>query len=413
MELQLRILEGGITEPHGFRATGISCGLKDGGYKDLGLILSETPCEIACAFTKNKVKAAPVSFDISRCGNNISAIVVNSGNANCLTGKTGDENTDEMAGMVEKNLSLSEGSVMVASTGVIGKKLIMDRVLYGIEKACKLIHTENDYRNFSNAIMTTDKKMKNVAYEFELNGKKVRIGATAKGAGMIKPDMETISPGGLHATMLVFITTDVSISSKMLILALDEAVGLSFNRISVDNDTSTNDSVFLMSNGLAENVKIDSENELYMIFKQVLVKVCQNIAKMIVKDGEGASKLIHIEIKEALTANDAEKIARAVADSYLVKTAVFGQSPNWGRILAALGYSGAKFELSKIKLQINGLVIFENGDVNHANESKAGSEMLSPEIEIIINLGIGRKDYFMWTSDLTCDYVKINANYLS
>lgn len=408
MEVNMKPLEGGIVEPKGFRATGVSCGIKEGGYKDLGLLLSSDPCVCACAFTRNKIKAAPVLLDMERSENKIYAVVANSGNANCLTGKAGEENALEMAGFVEKGLSLPEGSVMVASTGVIGRKLPMDRVGYGIEKICKLIRTENEYKNFSHSIMTTDKKMKNSAYEFELGGKKVRIGATVKGAGMIKPDMET-----LHATMLVFITTDAAITRQMLTQALKECVDLSYNRISVDNDTSTNDSVILMANGLAENPVIDRENELYEKFRDVLMKVCQDTAVMVVKDGEGASKLIHIEIKGAAAHSDAEKIGRAVADSYLVKTAVHGQSPNWGRILAAAGYSGGKFDLKKIKLSINGLVIFENGEVNRANESKAGSEMLSQVIDICLELGMGRRDYFFWTSDLTTDYVKINANYLS
>lgn len=409
MDLTLKILENGIADPKGFRATGVSCGLKDGGYKDIGLVLSETPSEVACTFTNNKIKAAPVVLDMKLCANKISAIVVNSGNANCLTGKTGEENALEMTRIVETDLKLTQGSVMVASTGVIGRKLNMDRVKYGIEKLCKLIKTENEPKNFANAIMTTDKKMKTISYEFELEGKKVKIGACAKGAGMIKPDMS--SP--LHATMLVFITTDTAISKELLNKALEESVELSFNRISVDNDTSTNDSVFLLANGLAGNPLITAENESYQIFKQVLTKVCQAIGKMVVKDGEGATKLVHVVVKNALTDNDAIKVARCVADSYLVKTAIFGQSPNWGRILAAVGYSTAKFELSKIRLLINELVIFENGDVHRANESKAGSEMLTPEMQITIDLGIGRKDYFVWTSDLTCDYVKINANYLS
>ena len=408
MELKLRTLEGGITEPKGFRATGVSCGIKDGGYKDLGVLVSETPCETACSFTRNKIKAAPVLLDVSRAKNKISAVVANSGNANCLTGKTGEENALEMASLAEKCLGLKEGSAMVASTGVIGRKLPMDRVAYGVEKACKLVRTENDCRNFSHAIMTTDKKMKNYAVEFDLGGKKVRIGATAKGAGMIKPVMET-----LHATMLVFITTDAAVSRDMLAKALSEAVDVSYNRISVDNDTSTNDTVILMANGMAENAPVSRENENYEIFRDALTKVCQETAKMVVRDGEGASKLIYIEVKGASSFSDAEKIGRAIADSCLVKTAVYGQSPNWGRILAAVGYSGGKFDANKIRLSINGLAIYENGDVNRANESKAGSEMLSQEISILIELGMGRREYFFWTSDLTTDYVKINANYLS
>ena len=409
MELKLNILENGLIEPKGFRATGVSCGLKEGGFKDVGLVISETPCDAACSFTKNKIKAAPVMLDIARVDNKISAVVVNSGNANCLTGKIGDENALEMTRMIENGLSIPEGSAMVASTGVIGRKLMMDRVQYGLEKLCRSIRVENDVKNFAHAIMTTDKKMKNVAYEFEIEGVPVRIGGSAKGAGMIKPDMA--SPP--HATMLVFINTDAAISRELLRKALNDAVEVSFNRISVDNDTSTNDSVFLLANGMAGNNLIDKENESYEIFRQVLIKVCQTLGKMVVKDGEGATKLVHIVIKNALTDSDAVKIARAVADSYLVKTAIFGQSPNWGRILAAVGYSGAKFDVSRIKLSWNDLVIFENGDSIKANESKAVGEMASPEMQVTIDLGLGRKEYFLWTSDLTCDYVKINANYIS
>ena len=284
----------------------------------------------------------------------------------------------------------------------------MDRVNYGIEKICTLIKTESNYKNFSNAIMTTDKKMKNVAYEFELDGKTVRIGGTAKGAGMIKPVLE--AP---HATMLVFLTTDALISGDMLKRALNGAVDISFNRISVDNDTSTNDSVFLMANGVAENKLIESDGDNFKFFREALTKVCQSLAKMVVKDGEGASKFINITINNAATVSDAEKAARAIGDSFLVKTAIFGQNPNWGRILAALGYSDAKFDISRLTLNINDLVIYEKGDVNRANESLAAGELLSPEIRITLDLAAGKEEYFLWTSDLTCDYVKINANYLS
>ncbi len=408
MEINIKLLEGGVNVPKGFHATGISCGLKEGGYKDIGLILSDKPCTIAACFTKNRVKAAPVLLDIKRVNNQISAIVVNSGNANCLTGKKGEEDALKMASLVEEKLSLPEGSTLVASTGVIGQKLIMDRVQYGIEKICNLIKNENDYKNFSNAIMTTDKKMKNVAYEFEIDGTPVRIGGTAKGAGMIKPNLEIP-----HATMLVFITTDALISKEMLNRALKDAIEVSFNRISVDNDTSTNDSVFIMANGKAKNTKIDAEDNNYIIFREVLIKVCQSLAKMIVKDGEGVTKFIQIKVENALSLSDAEKIARAIADSYLVKTAIYGQNPNWGRILAAAGYSGAKFEPSHIKLLINNLIIFEKNEVNRANEGKLPAEMLSPEISITLDLGIGKKDFFIWTSDLSCDYVKINAHYIS
>ncbi|MEJ5285126.1 MAG: bifunctional glutamate N-acetyltransferase/amino-acid acetyltransferase ArgJ [Brevinematales bacterium] len=400
---------GGISSVKGFRVNGIASGLKELSFKDLGLIYSDTPCDVAALFTKNKVKAAHIFVDGERLNNKISAIIVNSGNANCLTGGIGIKNALEMTSLVEKNLGLGEGSVLVASTGVIGKQLNMDVVRYGIEKLCRIIKIENDEKNFSHSIMTTDRKIKTCACEFEIGGIRVRIGGAVKGAGMIKPDMDALP----HATMLAFIVTDAKMEKKALKEALIEATNLSFNRISVDNDTSTNDSVFLLSSGNAENKEIKYKSEEYDIFVSHLTNICQHLAKMIVRDGEGATKVVKIEVKNALTEIDAYKITRAIADSYLVKTAIFGQSPNWGRILAAVGYSGGKFELEKLKLYFNDLLIFENGKVIHENESRAGSEMITNEMTITIDLDLGRKDYFVWTSDLTCDYVKINANYLS
>ncbi|MCX7820578.1 MAG: bifunctional glutamate N-acetyltransferase/amino-acid acetyltransferase ArgJ [Brevinematales bacterium] len=410
MENYVGFIEGGgISSVRGFRVNGIASGLKELSFKDLGLIYSESPCEVSALFTKNKVKAAHIVVDGERLNNKISAIVVNSGNANCLTGEMGIKNALEMTALVEKNFGLSQGSVLVASTGVIGKQLNMDVVRYGIEKLCRVIKVESDEKNFSHAIMTTDRKIKTSACEFEIGGKLIRIGGAVKGAGMIKPDMDMLP----HATMLAFIVTDANIDKKALNEALIEATNQSFNRISVDNDTSTNDSVFLLSNGLAENKEIKYKSEEYEKFVSYLTKMCQHLAKMIVRDGEGATKVVKVEVKNALTEIDAYKITRAIADSYLVKTAIFGQSPNWGRILAAVGYSGGKFELDKIKLYFNDLLIFENGKVIHENESRAGSEMISNEMTITVDLDLGRKDYFVWTSDLTCDYVKINANYLS
>lgn len=409
-EMTVRIIEGGVNTPKGFRTNGVACGLKEKETvtKDVGVILSEVPCVTSCTFTGNQVKAAPVHYDMARRDNAIQAVIVNSGNANCLTGQTGMDNAAEMARMTEEGLGLSRDSVLVCSTGVIGRKLNMDRVKYGVEKVCNLVKKESELKNFAHAIMTTDMKMKTVAYEFELSGKTVTIGATAKGAGMIKPQMALP-----HATMLVFISTDAAISKPMLDKALGDAVEFSFNRISVDNDTSTNDTVIIMANGKAENPEITADNEDFKLFKRVLVEVCQTLGKLMVKDGEGATKCVHIVVKGAATSADAEKAARAVADSYLVKTAMFGQSPNFGRILAALGYSGAKFDLEKTTLFINDLAVFENGQVNRSAESLAPSEMIPNDIRLTLDLGVGKKEYFVWTSDLSYDYVKINAHYIS
>jgi glutamate N-acetyltransferase/amino-acid N-acetyltransferase len=404
----ITLLEGGVNSPKGFRATGVSCGLKEGGYKDIALLYSAVPCETVCAFTQNKVKAAPILVNLERVGNKIQAIITNSGNANCVTGEEGLRNAQEMVELTEKHLDLATGSAMAASTGVIGRQLDMDKIRYGIQRICNAIKADNDVRSYATAIMTTDTKIKTLACEFSLGDVPVRIGITAKGAGMIKPNLKIP-----HATMLVYITTDVAISREMLTLALDEAIGLSFNRISVDNDTSTNDSVFLLANGMAENVPITKEGEDFQLFKEALTKVCQEVAKMIVRDGEGATKLVKIDVKNALTSTDAEKIARSVADSYLVKTAIFGQNPNWGRILAAMGYSGAKFELERVVVSLNEHVLFANGEPQKSGIVQADVAMRENEITITIDLAIGHKDYFVWTCDLSHDYIKINAHYIS
>lgn len=401
-------IEGGVTAPLGFSANGVSCGLKKGGYKDIGLLVSKVPCDLAVAFTNNTVRAAHILQNLKWVRNKISAIVVNSGNANCLTGRQGLKDAERMAELTCEHLRLPYGSVMIASTGKIGEPLNMDRVSYGIEKVCRNIKTESNYLNFSQAIMTTDTRPKNLAYEFKLGDKKVRIGITAKGAGMIKPDLNV-----LHATLLVFITTDVAISSALLKSALKEAIDLSFNRISVDNDTSTNDSVFLMSSGLAKNDIIQQENDDYRLFKDVLIQICIEMAKLVIKDGEGANKLLTIDVQNSLTTNDARKVARAVADSYLVKTAVFGQSANWGRIMAAIGYSGAKIDLQKLTLSIEDIVIYDKGESYLSNLSKAEAAMLQHDFTITIDLGLGNKHYNIWTCDLSYEYVKINSQYMT
>jgi glutamate N-acetyltransferase/amino-acid N-acetyltransferase len=281
-------------------------------------------------------------------------------------------------------------------------------VEYGIEKIARLIKNENSIQNFTNAIMTTDTRPKNFGCEMKIGDTPVKIGISCKGSGMIKPDLHMF-----HATMLVFITTDIVMNKELMHTALKEAIEYSFNRISVDNDTSTNDTVLLMANGLAENTQIDAENDEYKIFLKALTELCISAAKAIVKDGEGANKIVKIDIRHALTMTDAKKIARAVADSYLVKTAVFGNSPNWGRVIAAIGYSDAKFDLDRIVFSINGLPILEKGEQNRANISKANGEMIQNEITFTIDLGLGYKEYYLWTCDLSYDYVKINAHYIS
>lgn len=402
-------LDGGVTAPKGYKAAGVSAGIKQGGYKDIGLLVSEMPCKVAASFTSNKIKAAPVLFDMELLSKktDISAIIVNSGNANCLTGEQGMSDAARMADLTQKAMELPSDSVLVASTGVIGEMLNMSRIEYGIEKLNRLIQRENNFIDFSNAIMTTDTRRKNFAVEFSLSdGTRASVGISAKGSGMIKPDLKT-----LHATMLVFISTDLAVSRELMTEALESSVDLSFNRMNVDNDTSTNDSVFLMSNGMAENAEITEKNEDYQIFLEALHHVCVEITKQLAKDGEGANKLVEVVVERAVTPSDAKRIVRAVSESYLVKTAIFGNNPNWGRLLTALGYSGAKFKEEKLRLAINGHVVFENGDINRSSEAAIMSEMANQEITILFDLGIGKHGYNGWTCDLSYDYVKINAHY--
>lgn len=407
-EMRFTRVDGGVTAAKGFFATGVSCGLKEGGYKDIGMIWSEKPCEVAASFTGNRVKAHPVLLDVERVnkGGKISAVVVNSGNANCLTGPQGDVNALAMAETTEKGLGIPAGSALVASTGVIGVPLKMSSVTYGIEKLCTKVKSETDYHNFAFSIMTTDNREKHVAVEFKLGGKTVRLGLTAKGAGMIKPKLDT-----LHATMLVFITTDAALDREVMQAALKNAVDFSFNRICVDNDTSTNDTVILLSNGAANNAKPELNGEDHQLFADALRYVCTEAAKLLARDGEGANKLIEIRVKNAVTANDAKKIAVAISESYLVKTAFYGGDPNWGRIVAAMGYADAKFDIARLKVSIDGIPIFENGTGIPANRGEVASEMAAVEQVIDLDLGIGGKDYTMWTCDLSYDYIKINAHY--
>lgn len=407
-ELEFELAMGGITAPKGFRATGISCGIKEGGYKDLALLVCETPCTTVASFTTNKIKAAPVIYDmeILKSTDRISAILVNSANANCLTGETGYNDAKETAEYTRKLLNITDGEVLIASTGIIGKRLDMNRMKYGIEKLSTKINVENNFHNFAWSIMTTDTREKNYAIELQIGGKTVTIGAAVKGAGMLKPKMEM-----LHATMLAFITTDAAVSHELLHEALTEAISVSYNRINVDNDTSTNDSVFLLASGMAENPLITAKNEDYDKFKAALIHVCQETAKLMVRDGEGANKLIKLEVVHALTTTDAQRIIKALSESYLVKTAIFGNNPAWGRIVTAIGYSGAKFDLKKLNIYFNESQIIKSGVPDVQNLATAASDMSAMELEITVDLGLGNKGYYAWTCDLSYDYVKINAHY--
>ena len=400
----MKIIENGsITSPKGFTAAGVSAGIKKSGKKDIGIILSEVEASSAGVFTLNKMCAAPVTV----CREvtlkpQVRAIVVNAGCANACTGEVGLANAWEMLNYSTKVLGLEEKEAYICSTGIIGETLPMDKIQSGILAASKELKKENA-DDFANAILTTDTFMKKVAYEFELDGKTVTIAGVAKGSGMIEPNM---------ATMLTFITTDASVSPYLLKRTLKKVADNSFNMVVVDGDTSTNDSMIVLANGLAENKVIISETEAnYKIFYEAFLKVAQDLAKMIAKDGEGATKFLEINVVGALTKEDAKLAAKAIAKSPLVKTAFFGEDPNWGRIVCAAGYSGAELNPKKISLHIGSLQLVANGLNLHFDKSEAVAIMKNNEIELNLDLGVGSATATVWTCDFSYDYVKINGEY--
>jgi glutamate N-acetyltransferase/amino-acid N-acetyltransferase len=395
---------GGITEPAGFKAAGIKAGMKM-GKKDMCMIFSEVPAATAGVFTLNQVAAAPVIIDKLQLSRNqyYSAIVVNSGVANACTGEQGMKDGWETISHASKVLNIDEKEILISSTGVIGKNLMMDKIKKGIE-ICSRNLSKDNHKDAAEAIMTTDTFPKEYSIRTNINGYEIAIGGMAKGSGMIKPNM---------ATMLAYLTSNVNIKPSLLNEALHRAVNKSFNRISVDNDTSTNDTVIIMANGLSGVPVIDKFNESFEIFYIALEKVCITLAKMIVKDGEGAKKFIEVNIKGANSEEEAVKIARSIADSYLVKTAIHGEDANWGRIIAAAGYSGVTFKPEKILLKINDLVILEPEFKQVFSEKDAKETLSQNEIKIQLDLGQGSSEVSIWTCDLSKDYISINANYRS
>ncbi len=385
----------------GFYATGIFAGIKSTGRKDMCLIYSQKDCVAAGVFTKNLFKAAPVlvSMEIlSRNPTGIRGIIANSGNANCLTGQRGIEDAKRMVELTQKNLGLPENSILVASTGIIGKNLPMSAVEYGINKLSERIKHENNLNYAAEAIMTTDTKPKLYSVRGILDGVPFNIVGIAKGSGMINPSM---------ATMLCFIMTDVKISQDLLREALLQAVDESFNVISVDGDMSTNDTVFILSNSDSE-FSVEGRGERYDAFLKALKKVTFNLAMAIIEDGEDPTKIVKIRVSSSSSRKKAEIIARKVANSLLVKTMLFGQNPNWGRILAAIGSTLENVNISKLHVSINGLDIFKNGEYVGVFDN---SPLLGRNVSIDIDLGQGKEEFVMYTNDLSYDYVKINAEY--
>ncbi len=402
----MKILKDKDYKVPGFLVSGVRCGIKKkGGAKDLAVIYSEVPASVAAVFTKNAVKAAPVLLDMERVKSGKGrAVVINSGNANACTGDDGLKKAREMSRGVAKALKVKEEMVYVSSTGVIGEPLPVDKITNAIPELIKDMR-EDGWKDAEAAIMTTDAFPKMVGVRTDIGGKDVTIMGIAKGAGMIHPNM---------ATMLSYIATDCFISPILLDKVLRKAVDASFNSITVDGDTSTNDTVLVFANGVAGNKPLTSRSREMESFQEALNHVTRELAKMVVRDGEGATKLIEINVKGAYSKSDARKAANAIGRSNLVKTAFFGNDPNWGRIAAAAGYSGARVIPEKMDIYFNDVQVVKKGlCVGGDWEERARREMKGSEVRVTVNLNMGKGDATVWASDLTYEYVKINASYRS
>jgi glutamate N-acetyltransferase/amino-acid N-acetyltransferase len=404
IEQSLNECNGGVTAPLGFTAAGIYAGIRK-AKKDIALIHSRTPATVAGVFTLNKTQAACIIVDklqlqrTSTC----SAVVVNSGNANACTGERGLNDSWTMIESTAVALNVPMEQVLVSSTGVIGQYLPMDKVVPGIQQlAAQLSPTGN--RDAAEAIMTTDTYSKEIAVKFSLGSSVITIGGMAKGSGMIAPNM---------ATMLAFITTDAVMAQPLLAKALRHANGKSFNRITVDGDMSTNDMVLVLANGEAKNKTIKDHTEEYQLFVAALEYVLIKLAKMIARDGEGATKLVEILVTGAKTEEDAAQAAKAVANSNLVKTAIHGSDANWGRILAAVGYSGIDFNPDLVEISFDDVQILKKNYEIVLDEEKAKAALSKDSVVVTIDLNQGPANARVWTCDLTKEYVHINASYRS
>lgn len=394
----------GVTFPKGFKAAGVACGIKKNGGKDLAVVCSDVTATAAAVFTTNIVKGHSLQLSMEHIKNATArAIVINSGNANACVGEIGFQSARTITGSVSTLIGCTPEEVLINSTGVIGVPLKTDLILQGVKTAFEKLSYSGG-PEAAEAIMTTDTFPKQETVEFELDGCRARIGGMAKGSGMIHPNM---------ATMIGVITTDINISKPLLHKALKQVIKSTFNRTSVDGDTSVCDMVAMLANGMAGNRKIEEENEDFEKFVMHLNSVCTNLARLIAKDGEGATKLIEIKVNGAPSEEDAYKIVSAVAKSPLVKTAIFGEDANWGRIITAAGCSGAVFNPEKVDIYIGDLIVCNKGTAVNFDEDKAKNILSSKEVCITIDLNQGNCSDRMWTCDFSYDYVKINGSYRS
>ncbi|PEC23393.1 bifunctional ornithine acetyltransferase/N-acetylglutamate synthase [Bacillus cereus] len=397
-----KLENGSIVTPKGFSAIGTANGLKK-EKKDLGAIVCEVPAACAAVYTTNQIQAAPlqVTKESIAAEGKLQAIIVNSGNANACTGMKGLQDAYEMRALGAEHFGLKENYVAVASTGVIGVPLPMDIIRHGVET---LIPTKNvsGARSFSEAILTTDLITKDTCYELIIDGKEVTIAGVAKGSGMIHPNM---------ATMLSFITTDVNIEHEVLQTALSQVTNHTFNQITVDGDTSTNDMVIVMASGLSETNTMSMEHKEWGTFVFALQKVCEDLAKKIAQDGEGATKLIEVNVLGARTNEEAKKIAKQIVGSSLVKTAIYGEDPNWGRIISSIGQSEVAINPNTIGMTLQSIAVLKNSEPQMFSEEEMKKRLQEHEIVIDVHLHLGEETGSAWGCDLSYDYVKINACY--
>jgi len=397
------IVRGGVTAPRGFTAAGTHCGIKKKRLHDLALLVSGKNGPVAGVFTTNRIAAAPVQLDrLYLKKKTARAVVVNSGNANAVTGKQGYADAMEMSVLVAKRLKTAPHTVFVGSTGVIGQPLPMARVRQGVPALMKQLRRGGGH-DAATAILTTDLTTKEAAYSARIGGKTITVGGMAKGSGMIHPDM---------ATMLAYVTTDAAIEQPALQQALAAAVAKSFNCISVDGDSSTNDTVLCLANGLAGNPVLRKRSAALAVFRQLLDRVCLDLAMKIIRDGEGVTKVVKLAVTGAKTPADAKQIAKTIGTSLLVKTALFGEDANWGRIAAALGRAGVAIDPQRIGLAFDGIPMMKAGcPLGASAQRKIDRIVKNREFTVTISVGQGTASATLWITDLSYEYVKINASY--
>ena len=399
--IRIKSLSGGVAAAAGFLAAGVACGVRDAGRRDLGLLFSELPCETAAVFTRNAVKGAPlvVTREAVETGG-VQAVVANSGNANAATGGRGIEDARAMQALAAETLGIEASEVAVASTGVIGVHLPMDRISSGIRAASGKLDEGGE--GFAESILTTDTRAKEAVARVEVGGRTITVGGTAKGSGMIHPNM---------GTMLAFLATDAVVEKDCLKETLSRVTDRTFNRVTVDGDTSPSDMALLMANGAAGNEPLTLDSPDYPIIVEAIEDVAQTLAREIARDGEGATRLVEVAVEGAASEESAAALAKSVVGSNLVKAAVFGEDANWGRVLTAMGYSGEVFDLEEVELWFGPIKVFSGGEPVPHEEAEANATLAAGQVKITVQLGEGDASATAWGCDLSYEYVRINGSY--